>query len=327
MNFEEIYPNIIVYRDLYENVEELFNKTKFIEKEADGSYLFEKWSKWFIFGTYSSINCGFDSSWEADNECKLAEKYCYENISNASRNAVEHYMNYYNVDWPENSFVTNPNIARYTREEDLSQEDKTPDDNLRMQFHTDYPIGEWYWPGRKFLLTCNTYINDNYDGGEVVFLHRDDIISYKPKAGEVLVFPSGSPLFPKYPNRQPYFHAVNSPSINDKYFVRTYLQYDITENETWDDLRSKFDTDEEWEQFLKHEGRSGHNTAAVYMGDMPNLEEEIFDMDEAKFLVSKYEPGMKFWVSTTSVPGKLYDFDGVENFLFRDDHCVPKEED
>jgi hypothetical protein len=54
------------------------------------------------------------------------------------------------------------------------------------------------WPGYKHWLTCNIYINDNYEGGGLsfkVFTNETeyDHFSYKPSAGDALVFPSHDP--------------------------------------------------------------------------------------------------------------------------------------
>ena len=84
-----------------------------------------------------------------------------------------------------------------------------------MNYHTDFIKSEADMPGRKFLITCTTYINDDYDGGSVEFYITDngDTVSYKPKAGEILVFPSG----------EPYYHGVTNIHNGEKFFIRNFV--------------------------------------------------------------------------------------------------------
>jgi len=335
MDFEEVYPRIFVYKNVYDEIDKLFEYVKFMESNSTGEYIFEKWKDWFIFGTYGLVNVhGDDGEYMDDSELCRIEKYCYDTLKNATVKVVNHYMEYNQIEWPQNSFVTSPNIAKYFDEKELPAEHTNADkDNLRMQFHTDYPIGEWFWPGRKFLITANTYINDDYDGGEVVFLHGENIIPVKPKAGEIIVFPSGSPLYPKAPEGEPYFHAVNSPSGAEKYFTRSYIQYETTDTTIWDQKRSEFNSEEEWDSYIQSLVRGGHNTAAIYMGEPPEKKGKIVYMDKTmleKFWISfrldKYTVGEKFWISITPLAAELYDIDHKHHYIPRSEHCIPDSE-
>jgi hypothetical protein len=72
------------------------------------------------------------------------------------------------------------------------------------------------------------YLNDDYEGGEIEFkvLQSDgsfDRVSYKPKAGDILVFPSD----------EPYYHGVNLTTKGKKYFVRSFWDYYFPGTEEW----------------------------------------------------------------------------------------------
>jgi predicted 2-oxoglutarate/Fe(II)-dependent dioxygenase YbiX len=56
------------------------------------------------------------------------------------------------------------------------------DINYQPHHEPDYQLGT------KHVLAAIAYLNDDYEGGEIVFPYAE--VSYSPKAGEVLLFPS-----------------------------------------------------------------------------------------------------------------------------------------
>jgi hypothetical protein len=50
---EEIYPNIVVYKNTFKNVEKIYDILKESSKNNEDR-LFGKWETWSIFGTYLS---------------------------------------------------------------------------------------------------------------------------------------------------------------------------------------------------------------------------------------------------------------------------------
>ena len=78
-------------------------------------------------------------------------------------------------------------------------------------------------PGPKFHTTCTFYINDNYNGGDVEFYVNGDIINHKPKAGDLMVFPSG----------EPFYHGVKTIPDGNKFFVRNFVMFDYDGSEEW----------------------------------------------------------------------------------------------
>ena len=94
-----------------------------------------------------------------------------------------------------------------------------------MQYHTDYNISEKDMPGPKFYITCTFYVNDDYDGGEPIFWHKEKKVAteYKPYAGDVVIFPSGDPIL----------HGVKKINSGDKYFIRLFWGWDYEGSEEW----------------------------------------------------------------------------------------------
>jgi hypothetical protein len=266
LTYKEIYPKIFVYNKLLPDAKHLHETMKLSEEKSVGKYFYSEWTDWFIFGKYchsksiQSIIEGLKKSDKDGNEYDFdlfAKEYnLHHRLNEAVTAAISNYIAINDINLPENSYISDQNIGRYDPGVDTG-EGKT------MQYHTDYGIGEWYWPGEKFLLTATTYVNDDYDGGEIMFSIGDDIIRYKPEAGDILVFPSGSPL---YPGKEPYFHGVDGIQKSSKFLVRMYLKYVAKGEKKWYDGEEKYGKDE-WYKIAK-ERAEGHNTIAVFDGQL-----------------------------------------------------------
>lgn len=264
LSYKEIYPKIFVYTNMFPDFKKLHQIMQVSEEISSGKGLYSQWTDWFIFGKYchsnglslffeeikKSIN---DNSSYDFNLCE-SELSLYSTINQSVTAAISNYIAINNISLPSGSYITNQNIARYDSDVDTG-EGKT------MQYHTDYAIGEWYWPGEKFLVTATTYMNDDYDGGEIMFSIGSDIIKYKPKAGEIIVFPSGSPL---YPGGEPYFHAVAGIKNGKKSLVRMYVKHFQEGTQKWYDGEKQYGK-EKWYEIAKARSE-GHNTIAVLDG-------------------------------------------------------------
>lgn len=121
-------------------------------------------------------------------------------------------------------------LARYIPDEDLIGSEK-----LTMNYHADFMVEDAESPGSKFGITGVLYPNDDYNGGELTFriVQEDDSLKefiYKPKAGDLVMFPSGPP----------YFHGVKRITGSPKYITRLYWMYDFPGTQDWHDLKAKY---------------------------------------------------------------------------------------
>ena len=132
--------------------------------------------------------------------------------------------------WVENGWT----VAKY-----IVNLDEHPD--YVMMHHTDFQREFSYNPGVKFGVTAVFYLNDNYEGGEIMFRFLDgndplvikEDYSYKPSAGDILVFPSGPP----------YYHGVKAVTSGEKYIIRNYWRYDYAGHPLWLKLQEKYGED------------------------------------------------------------------------------------
>jgi hypothetical protein len=327
MNYEEIYPSIVVYKNVIEDIDELYDLVVKSETEFKGDFIFGEWIKWFVFGTYVNVNNHVDQGFLStchqnlnDDESRKKEIFIYEKISNATQRCIDHYVQSKNIKVPENSYVTKPNIAKYIRIEWLDDGRDSSWEDLAMQFHTDYEIGKWFQSSRQFLLTANLYINDDYDGGEIIFLHNGNLIPYKPIKGDLIVFPSGSPLYPEEPNRDPYFHAVGLVSNGEKFFTRSYIQYETENQPYFYEMKEHFPSDEDFNQEIERINKLGMNTIGVFFGLNPFTNESIpFSLKKYNKFKDKngYYPDL--WISAHTCVEKLYDIK-FPGFFYRDEN-------
>jgi hypothetical protein len=223
---KEIYPYICVYTDLVEDPTELYNIAKDVAN-SENNLIFDI-LPWSIFGKISVSNLSsgiytpFTSSNSNDpnllNEIKL-----FETLMNCSEYAITDYISRYNIQLPPKSYLSHQaphvNVAEYKLESDLeAQENK---ERKSMDWHTDF-MTQSESSEDNYFITCNIYINDDYIGGELGFKIGEDVIKYKPNAGETIVFPSGAPNFPV---GKKYLHEAFTPEKTNKYFSRNYVLY------------------------------------------------------------------------------------------------------
>ena len=138
-------------------------------------------------------------------------------------------------------------------------------------WHTDRFQGLDNSPGPKQILTATLYLNDDYEGGEIAFLKHDEkipsVVVYKPKAGDITVFPSSSP----------FFHAAMPLKTEvSKYFVRFFLTWGHHGDDDWYESAKKYGR-KEWVEMeqkrVTEEIFSGkHRRHIILPNNIPNID-------------------------------------------------------
>jgi hypothetical protein len=230
LNWEVLHPRIHVYRNLIKDPESLVEILKESELNPGSSKVFTEWIPWSIFGTYLNQTplpeylMGSVSPDQRDD--KFYNHYEHaENILNAFHISTDHFLSVYDEKKGDDWVIMGPSYSRYFNDNDPHSSENV------MMHHTDFVRIEEDMPGNKFVLTCTMYLNDDYDGGDLDFIVNDYQFTYKPKMGDVMVFPSSHPNLLSEGNM--YLHAVKKVEKVDKYLIRCFYQVPYQGSAGW----------------------------------------------------------------------------------------------
>jgi hypothetical protein len=256
MNYNEIKkiviaPQIVVYKNIFKNSQNIID---LVENDHPDS-LFTDWRDWYEQGTRKDVLFNkFNNIKEEDSERVKIEKQYLKEVCDIADFINKDYFGEFKGDrgiWPE--FIKDWEVIKDTEDsyyidyfkyslaknlENTSNLNR----NLMMHYHVDeFPI-----PGqfkkRRHVITINYYLNDEYTGGEICAYDSisNKSYQYKPKPGDVVVMPSTAP----------FYHGVKNFDKNDRYFLRTFIDYPVNETSedqyNWDELKIKE------EEFIKN---------------------------------------------------------------------------
>jgi hypothetical protein len=300
MDKQVLLPGVVVYKNLFKDVDKMLDVVKqsytepLDQYDATGKGFIRDWVKWYDFG----IMTNFAPDAYGERLVKISKTGDQRNIIldqvEMKKNIVDDVEKIFNdyikefrqeVNWPE--YVTNFNLLKQydssvvtdkdsraivLQQIDLLKHDIYPEKEFAIHFHSDSPRYNEQEPGFKQMLSLTIYLNDNYEGGEIQFLSdkEDKVVTYKPKAGDMTIFPSF----------HPFWHAaLPVVSGNNKYLSRIFLSwyYDGSPEwlagkekygeETWKQMESKREKQEvdegNKERMLLKDGQDNSSYAAV----------------------------------------------------------------
>jgi len=213
----ELLPEVIVYRNVLKDPQRLYEIMKKSEESSEGKYFLKTWDPWSHFGTYTQIKHGPELETAESGQQFEDEKYLSQCVNEAYDKSISHYINKYNVNLPESARYSGCSYSKYFDQIDQFN------NNMTMQYHTDFITSQKDMPGEKFFITCTMYINDNYDGGDIEFYVDGELANHKPQAGDIVIFPS----------IEPYYHGVKTIKNGNKFFVRNFVMFDYDGSEEW----------------------------------------------------------------------------------------------
>ena len=282
-NKEMIYPKVMVYHDMLPKDNDFIELLKESEHVVGGKYYFEPWEEWQGYGTWMKGQhlIGFEHFKEPSDEFMhiphAKKQYDFiKTMSEVFLSVTRDYVKDWDMcDWAEP--ITHLDLEKpdwcpggiVVLKYETTKPEKIFND-LIMQFHTDTHEFNKDSPGLKFGITCTIYINDDYGDGELEFLDESTLtmVKYKPKAGDVTVFPSG----------EPYFHAVHKISSGEKYFIRNFWFWNHPGSKEWLENEKKYGKDE-WEKMEYERVEAAFNSGQYHRhvineGDLPNPNEK-----------------------------------------------------
>ena len=240
-----VAPQIVVYKNLFKDSVELLNIIN-----GDKKSLWPQWEPWYEQG--ENINQLFRRNefevLKTDSEDVVKEKLLLQKICQVYDFIQKDYLNLYAEDqgiWPtyikqwdkvwEKLDPIHINIYKYSDELCGT----TTEDGLMLEYHVD-EMPDVHEAPRHQVVTITFYLNDNYQGGEICFYSEAEnkAYKYKPRPGDVTVFPSGAP----------FYHAVENFSGADRYFMRIFIPYSADGDKEWLEKNVFYDYD-----FMKQE--------------------------------------------------------------------------
>jgi hypothetical protein len=225
LDYVELYPKVDIYRNVLNDPSQLYEVMNESEKTSEGKYFLKTWDPWAHFGTYSQKKDLREVSEEVQQEeMFIKEKKFVEEVEEAYNKVILDYVERHNIELPEGWHFSGCSYSKYHANID------TLDNSMTMQYHTDHITSQKDMPGDKFFITCTMYINDDYEGGDIEFYVDGKLINHKPKAGDILVFPS----------TEPYYHGVKTINTNEKFFVRNFIMTPHNGTDEWLENQRRF---------------------------------------------------------------------------------------
>jgi hypothetical protein len=276
-----IMPFVVLYEGVFDNASDILEMLK----ESDTSRVLLEWEPWYELGQRTRLEFIEDTNLSDIEKKQLA---IHDNIY---FNLIETYKDYVS-DWTKPHIIEqykNPNRSFYQDWKyvfgeivtDWDSFDKIPDNpkkdswiksaveilkhdhlageglELAIGYHID-AFNSKDAAGPKSIITGTVYLNDDYEGGEISFLNEFDstIVTYKPKKGDLIVFPSA----------KPFFHAAQKMSGSDKYLIRHFLLWDHSGSEKYKEGEKKFGS-EQW-QVMQEYIRETEDLMGFYQKDV-----------------------------------------------------------
>lgn len=248
----KLYDQVTVYQDAIKNTKEHIQMLKDSEFNIGGKFYFNEWQDWYGIGTMMNIGMLDENSNPVNEFVNNDHAQKQLNFMIACRDAffetTKDYMQEYNVQLPD--WDPKPEWARSGLSVCKYNPTKNPE-HLALEYHTDTHEFDSESPGQKFAVTCTMYLNDDYEGGAVSFLNEEDgeVVTWRPKAGDVIVFPSHSP----------FFHGVHAVLSGNRYLVRTWWFWDYKGSANWHSNEEKYGKDEWYEIERKRKDQEFHS--------------------------------------------------------------------
>jgi len=263
-NKKTIMPFVVLYKNVFDNIPEILD----LIKNGEKTRVLEQWEPWYELGQRTRLEHLSDEHLsEKITDVEKNQLYFQSNIYNTLMDVYEDYIKdwvdpnireryinrntSFHEDW---KYVFGEFVTDWSGFKDLPEDYSTDfwikspieilkhdhtvgrDLELAIGYHLD-AFNSKDAGGPKSIITGTIYLNDDYEGGEISFLNEFDssIVSYKPKAGDLIVFPSA----------KPFFHAAQKVYGADKYLIRNFLLWNHSGSDVYKEGLKRFG-EEQW---------------------------------------------------------------------------------
>lgn len=225
-----IMPGALVYRNVSSKINEILSFFKEAEDYSEDRYSMKKLSFWGDHGIMSEMDSAA-FHFDLNNDEQKKQKDIFTEILRSYNLVKDDYLSRYNNTdiWPSsykkvnllNEFH-NTKIAFMKYHAEYQNKTSNP---TAFPFHSDIFSQNMDSDSPKLIFTVMIYLNDDYEGGELCFLNKEKnkVIGYKPKAGDMLAFPSC----------EPFYHAIFNVFKNDRYAIRVNYVIGNDGSEEW----------------------------------------------------------------------------------------------
>lgn len=221
---KELAPGIVVYRPVFNKIDDLLNEIK--KADLAGSDLHElNWHTWGNIDGFKkadlnleNIKTSLSKNFNTKDISLYADFYnTYKTITHQYLKDVQH-LNilkpYIDCNIDNSSWLFGECMIQFHKKQDINTRG-----GMALGFHLDIADSSLK-EGIKHIFTGNVYLNDDYDSGEIIFLFPSDLnnpndfenfksITYKPKQGDFVFYPADWPVI----------HGVNFAFNADRYII------------------------------------------------------------------------------------------------------------
>jgi hypothetical protein len=277
-------PKVMVYRDAIPDIDTIFKIIQNSESLNDESLLIEPWKQWDEDnGIFSKLSKESTYVGNKDGSTLEQQQYVRDTLNKLISDISEDYLSMWKNVGTWKDVESFEDLERSSL--DLLKYNQTDNRKiLAMDYHTDNKEYAADRRDHKQVITFTVYLNDDYEGGDISYINEEDqlLVTYKPKKGDVTIFPSG----------YPYFHGVKPVYGNNKYLARTFLLAWYPGSEEWLENEKKYGS-EKWAKIdLENENKKWQSRE---YGRIPLLmDEEYPQFTPAGYTVFRYKEEMRF---------------------------------
>jgi len=261
---------ILLFKNVLKDPQETYNFILDSKNNNDDPYFNkDKWTTWLPWGNYAKAYPNEDRSYKSSNS-KGAElqKECLDVFFDVLKIVKKDYLDEdyfkkygWQTDFPTTleeleARVDAGNFNHTMADMPLFETSLNSDSEYQMKIHQD--VMHW-WGGGTHIYNFNIYVNDDYEGGDLIFFKHEgiktakyidtysgreaeawiieDYFEYKMEAGDGMIFPTD------------YYHGVKLLSGDkSKFYIRQFLSAPYAP-EYYEKMRSM--PQEEFEALLK----------------------------------------------------------------------------